>query len=136
MSLEVSEEKFVHEVEKDTSRDLADKDIKESPNVLGFGVFYGDGSSFFGQTLEDWQNAPKESVQLILLYYDEDDGLGNHTRCSISGWDYYAFDGEMFTASNDTRNLCSDYILYGRWMDTDKWKQVVQSALRYQYSFW
>lgn len=117
------------------SEEKFNRSIDDEPRVLGFGIFYGDGSSFFGQTLEDWQRSPKENVQLILLYYDEDDGLGNHTRCSICGWDYYAFDGDTFMASNDTRNLCSDYILYGRWMDTDKWKQIMQSALKYRHKF-
>jgi len=37
-------------------------------DVIGFGVFYGDESNYFGKTLEDWQGAPTENVQLVLLY--------------------------------------------------------------------
>ena len=132
MSSEVSAEKFSHSVEKDISR--AER-VVEAPPVIGFGVFYGDGSSYFGRTEEDWKKAPKEDVQVILLYYDKYDVEGNHYRHSVCGWDYYTFDGYTYMASNDTRNLCSDYILYGKWMDTDKWKQIAKNALEYHHNF-
>ena len=98
-------------------------------DVVGYGVFYGNGESFFGSTLEEWRRAPKENVQLIVLSYKETDEEGNNYRHSICSWDYYAFDGKTFTAGNDTRELCSDYILYGRWMKTEDWKKVVEHAL-------
>lgn len=98
-------------------------------DIIGFGVFYGDGDSFFGSTLDEWRRAPKENVQLILLYYKEIDECGGNYRHSICSWDYYAFDGVCFTASNDTRVLCSDYILYGKWMDTERWRNVVENAM-------
>ena len=104
---------------------VSDKERK----ILGFCLVYGDGDVFFGSSLEDWKNAPKENVQLILLYYEELDELGNNYRHSICSWDYYAFDGKTFTAGNDTRKLCSDYILYGKWMETEEWKRVVKNAM-------
>lgn len=112
----------IHEVSKE-------KFELSGENIVGFGIFYGDGSSFLGRSVDDWKTAPKENVQLILLYYNEYDELGNNLRHSVCSWDYYAFDGKTFMASNDTRNLCSDFILYGRWMDTDKWKRIVECAL-------
>ena len=102
---------------------------KNNECVIGFGIFYGDGRSFFGVTLEEWKQAPKENVQLILLYYSGLDSDGNNYRHSICSWDYYAFDGKTFTAGNDTRKLCSDHILYGRWMKTEDWIKVVEHAL-------
>lgn len=132
MSLEISKEKFTHTIDKDISRDKA---ISEAPEVLGFGVFYGDGSSYFGRTEEDWMRAPKEDVQIVLLYYDKYDVKGNHYRHTICGWDYYAFDGAKYEASNDTRNLSTRNILYGRWMDTEKWREVVNKALDIEYKF-
>ncbi len=109
---------------------MGDKIFKKSiKDVVGFVIIYGDGAHYFGGTLEDWKNAPKENVQLILLYYEELDEEGNNYRHSICSWDYYAFDGKTFTAGNDTRVLCSDSILYGKWMKTEEWIKVVEYAL-------
>ena len=132
MSYEISEEKFVHRVDKDI---LRGDNVDEAPLVLGFGVFYGDGSSFFGQTVEDWKNAPKEDVQTILLYYDKMAAPGVHFRYAINGWDYYSFDGECYMASNDTRNLSSKHLLYGRWMETEAWKNIATKAMRTRHTF-
>ena len=108
-----SENKFTYSIDK----------------VVGFGIFYGDGSNFFGDSLRDWETAPKENVQLILLYLEDLDEQGNNYRHSICSWDYYAFDGKTFTAGNDTRKLCSDYILYGKWLETSKWVEIVEQAM-------
>ena len=104
-------------------------------DVVGYGVFYGNGESFFGSTLEEWKRAPKENVQLIVLYYKETDEEGNNYRHSICSWDYYAFDGENFIASDDTRNLGCDDILYGKWMKTADWRRVVEDALEKHVNF-
>ena len=108
-----------------------DKDFREknAENIVGFRVFYGDGSNYFGKTLDDWKKAPKENVQLVLLYDKDEYEEGKNYRHTICGVDYYAFDGKSFTAGNDTRKLCSDYILYGKWMDIVEWKKITKEAL-------
>lgn len=109
--------------------DYKERSIHSEPRVKGFGIFYGDFSVYWGVNLDDWKEAPKENVQVILLYLDKNDIDGTLYRESICGVDYYAFDGETFTASNDTRTLCSDYILYGKWTDWDNWKAVNDNAI-------
>lgn len=116
---------------KSFSRDVAVDTSKESwrPDVIGFGIFYKDWSTFFGRTEEDWKKAPKENVELILLYLEELDEIGNPLQESVCGWDYYGFDGNTFTAADDTRALSSEEIVYGRWMDTEEWVKLVHWAL-------
>ena len=110
--------------------------MNEKPIIVGFGVFYGDGSSFFGKKVEDWQMTIKENVQLILLYLDKYDEQGNNYRESICSWDYYAFDGKEFTAANDTRLLCSKDILYGWWLDKEEWRRIVTYAMETYTNPW
>ena len=103
---------------------------RQDPPVDYYGIFYGDGYAFFGRTIEDWKNAPKENVQIILLYLSKVDiETGFPLRESFCGLDYYSFDGEVFTASNDTRTLSSDCILYGRWMATEDWIRLTEKAM-------
>ena len=111
-----------------------DKERKE--NILGFGIFYGDGSSFFGITIEDWRLAHKENVQLLLLYLDKFNQTNQPYREAICSWDYYAFDGKEFTAANDTRVLCSKDILYGWWMDKEEWRRIVTYAMETYTNPW
>ena len=96
--------------------------------VLGFCIFYGDKTFFKGTTIQCWNKAPKENVQLVLLYHNVNDSIDNPLRTSICGWDYYSFDGAAYQASNDTRLLSGD-IKYGRWVETDYWHHIVQQAL-------
>jgi len=126
MSLNNSKEKFTHSVKRDVSRDIT---APPAPDVVGFGIFYGNGSSYFGKTEEEWKKARITDVQVILLYYDKYDELGNHYQHSVCGWDYYTFDGVIYEASNDTRNLSSNNILYGKWMQTEIWKNIADKAV-------
>lgn len=116
-------QKYSRDVIVDISKD------EQRPNVIGFGIFYSDWSTFFGKTEEDWKRAPKENVELILLYLDELDEIGNPLQESICGWDYYGFDGSTFMAADDTRALSSEDIVYGRWMNTEEWVKLVHWAL-------
>ena len=106
------------------------RDIHKDPSVIYYGIFYGDGSAFFGRTVEDWKTAPKENVQLILMYLAKTDiETDLPLRESLCSWDYYSFDGKKFMASNDTRVLHSDAIIYGRWMDTAEWIKLTEKAM-------
>ncbi len=102
--------------------------VKEK-GVTGFCIAYGCGTTFSGITEEEWKAAPKENVQLLLLYLDELTEMEVPYRMAASGWDYYSFDGACFYGSNDTRDICGD-IKYGWWTETDAWKALVHKTLR------
>ena len=101
---------------------------EQGGRIIGFRIFYDDRTVFSGRSVEDWDKAPKEGVQLVLLYHEQRDDLGNPYRTSVCSWDYYAFDGKVFSAGNDTRVLSGD-IKYGRWMITEEWLSLSRDSM-------
>ena len=97
--------------------------------VMGWKIWYGDGRVCIGRTLEDWNHAPHDDVQFIMLYKDEQDGMGRPLRHAISGADYYAFDGRRFQHANDTRVL-SGTILYGKWATDEIYTNIDRQAMK------
>lgn len=101
----------------------------EQYEITGFCLIYGQKDVFSGRTKEDWDRAPKENVQLLLLYLDEATHMGVPYRIAVKAYDYYAFDGERYTASHDTRLISGD-IKYGWWMPVEEWKNLMHWSLR------
>jgi len=97
--------------------------------IVGFCLIYGRGETFSGRTKEDWDRAPKEDVQLLLLYLDKLTHMGVPYRVATSGWDYYTYDGSNYRCSNDTRVLSGD-IKYGWWTSDEEWKRLAHWALK------
>jgi len=63
--------------------------------VLGFRIYYGDGSLASGETAEDWKAAASEDVQCVLIFYDRT---------------YECHTGEQFETFNYVENFNqSDY---------------------------
>ena len=58
--------------------------------VVGWKVWYADGSKYVGKTLQEWQKTPDDGVILVMLYYNRHsvDG-GTRYRRICQGDDYY-----------------------------------------------
>lgn len=83
----------------------------------GFKIWYSD--STFDSTQGDWDEAPDDDVQYVMIYFQKKDALGRYTRLAASGCDYYALDMKTreFTSSFDDINKVKGYVKYGKFMD-------------------
>lgn len=79
-------------------------------------IWYGDGS-FFSSSMGEWENAPRENVQVIIKYQNPDT---RKTRIAISGRDFYDFDGKRFYKSDDISKLPGNSIKYGKYLGDPK----------------
>jgi hypothetical protein len=75
-----------------------------------FSIFYDDGSVWRSWTDGDWQDAPAEGVQVVMLYH------GGEYKTIIQGEDVFLIDGESAEKS-------------GRWMRDDDYAALVEQAL-------
>jgi len=114
------------------------KDVK----IEGYKLYYGDGFVFTAKgsylhLFKEWHRAPFENIQIIMLYENKYFGADKkHYRMSISGFDYYLFDGIDFMACNDTRKFSlipKNSLKYGWYMDKEKFKEINEKAIM---DFW
>lgn len=95
--------------------------------IVGFKIWYSD--SVYTSLDGDWENAPSDDVQIVMVYFEMLDGLGRHTRLYSSGCDYYALNkkGE-FTSSFDDIKKVNGHVLYGKFMDYEDLKTLGKVA--------
>ena len=98
---------------------------------IAFKIFYGDHSIYesgIGDKIQlkaDWDDAPKENVQVVVLYENMTIN-NNHTKVLYSGFDYYTFNGEKFVFTNENPE---ETILYGKWaIDYDTFREIFSNA--------
>lgn len=60
--------------------------------MLGFRVWYADGSVESGVTVDDWKALPDDGVVIVVRYNDHADG--SYGRTVFNGGDWYKLDGE------------------------------------------
>lgn len=60
-------------------------------NLLGFGIWYADGSS---QQARDWSVLPSQDILFVYEYFDESYKSNYRYRRVTDGCDWYWFDGE------------------------------------------
>ena len=97
---------------------------KETPHferqkIVGFKIWYSDRCF----TCNDgrWNEAPKDDVQVVMVYFAHKDALGRFTRLYSSGCDYYALDAVTghFSSNFDDISEVSGHVLYGKFMNWD-----------------
>lgn len=62
-----------------------------------FKIWYSD-TQVVGYTQEDWDNAPAEDVQVVVVFYEEEVALGIHFSDAYMGMDEYSFNGKKVYA--------------------------------------
>lgn len=102
-------------------------------HVIAFKIFYAQNKIVVGkgspaELKEAWDNAPNDYVQLVMLYYNETDRDNRPMRYNFQGSDFYAFDGESFSGSNDSREL-SGSIKNGKWISDEAFESIRDKAL-------
>lgn len=114
------------------------KDVK----IAGYKIYYGDGSVYaargpYSHLFKEWKKAPYENIQIIMLYENKYFGADKkHYRMSMSGFDYYLFDGREFMACNDTRKfpaIPKKSLKYGWYVDRKNLNEINKKAMR---DFW
>ena len=78
---------------------------------------------------QTWDKAPNDDVQFIIIYNNTLDAMGRHTRHTMTGEDYYFFDGGTFGSSFNNIDVCFGTILYGRWVDDKIYELITQQAM-------
>ena len=87
--------------------------------VRAFKIWYSD--STFDSTQGAWKEAPKDDVQVVIIYFEKNDALGRPTRLYSSGCDYYALDDEgNFTSHFDDIEKVKGHVLYGKFMNFEE----------------
>lgn len=85
-----------------------------SETLKGWKIWYGDGSTFTSRH-GTWADAPIQDIQIVMLYFDKRDVMGNSLRSVFSGFDYYFKDGDNISAAM-TPSETSGEIKYGKEM--------------------
>jgi len=99
--------------------------------IIAFKIWYSNKvyesktSSF-----EDWKDSPIDDVQLIVFYFDKQDGLNRPTRRMMSGCDYYGrTENDDLSQNFDDKTKVSGYILYGKWTTDENMKRIIDEAI-------
>ena len=110
--------------------------------IVGFKIYYGNDEIYtargsYSHLFDEWKKAPYENIQIIMLYENRRFGEDKkHYRMSLSGFDYYLFDGKDFMACNDTRrftNIPQNALKYGWYIDREKYSKIGRKAIK---DFW
>ncbi|MCK4609427.1 MAG: hypothetical protein KAT71_08090 [Gammaproteobacteria bacterium] len=106
----------------------------KSQKIAGFKIWYSDqaiqSTDLEGKTVyKQWQSAPADDVQVVMVYFERLDGQGRHTRLYSSGCDYYGIDRfGRFTSHFDDVKEVSGHILYGKFMNYEALITLEQGA--------
>lgn len=94
--------------------------------IRAFKIWYSD-KTFDSTQAESkdvfgaWKEAPDEDVQVVVLYFDENDALGRPTRRYMRGQDYYAMDdSENLSESFDDITKVKGVVKYGKYTTEEK----------------
>jgi len=105
---------------------------KNGTYPIGYKIYYGDGSVYTASdlSLETWKNAPHDNVVLVMIHENTENGTGGNTRVSLTGGDYYFYNGDGFSFGHakDTR-VCQGHIIYGWWTTDLLYTDIVNRAL-------
>lgn len=120
---------FVIQINENGTRKIVQNATEGSntPEILGFKVWYSD--STFDSTQGTWKDAPRDDIQVVVLYFTQLDALGQPTRRISKGVDYYALDDNgNYTEDFDNISKVKGHILYGKYMDWDKLMEIDKQA--------
>jgi|SRR3989338_3698279 len=102
--------------------------------LRAFKIWYSDKTFDSAQAAKDvfgaWKEAPDQDIQVVVFYFEENDGLRRPYRRMMQGNDYYALDetGEI-TESFDDITKVRGAVKYGKWTDWDNIVRLAKEAI-------
>jgi len=93
--------------------------------IRGWRIYYGNKGTFDSNDGTHF-DAPKENVQVVLIFFEKNDGMGRPTRQMMSGADFYFWDGREWRQSFDDPSVVSGIVFYGKWMRTEEEFEVIR----------
>ena len=119
------------------NKGMSTKETKQLDHqkIVGFKTWYSD--STYTSNDGKWNDAPKDDVQMVMVYFAHKDALKRFTRLYSSGCDYYALDGSTgrFSSSFDDVSSVSGHVLYGKFMNWDSLMALEKVAFE-DYGEW
>ncbi|MFC1600638.1 hypothetical protein ACFL25_01005 [Patescibacteria group bacterium] len=105
--------------------------------VIGFKIYYGNGITYSSRQ-GSWLKAPRQDVQVVILFENTKDAMGRHTRILFSGDDYYFryFNkkGEPVWESSFTDpKKIKGHVIYGKWLKPDSKYEKLRIKAMYDY---
>lgn len=97
--------------------------------MLGFRIYYGDGTVRSGTTLQEWHEIPADDVQVVLLFLGTQHPDGWDYATELHSHDYYWFNGVQYGITNRASEIprnCS--VKTGKWADHAAWLAVYNRA--------
>lgn len=109
----------------------------EPKKIIGWKIYYADGTKICGKTRQDWDAAPNDGVQCIMIYSDRFDTTGTiRYRTVMASQDYYfmaaGVKSDFIACNNNTDNEvrypgCS--IKKGQWTDEENFDSIFAGAM-------
>lgn len=93
----------------------------EMQRIVAWKLWYSDKT--VDSTEMGWSDAPIDDVQFLMVYFEEKDGLGRHTRLAFSGCDVYHLDMKNnvaeahFQCPTRLQNIKDGTVKHGKFMD-------------------
>lgn len=107
--------------------------------VVGFRIWYVDGTIATGTTRADWEQLPDDGVLIVMLYYNRFDtgGDSRYRRVLMSNDHFWHAPGTMdaiFGQSDDAPHVITAkyeqaHVKRGKWTDDAHYKTVVAAAM-------
>ena len=91
------------------------------PKIRAFKIWYSDKTFDSTQAVAKdvfgaWKEAPDQDVQVVMFYFDENDGMGRPTRKYMRGEDFYAMDEtENLSEHFDDITKVKGVVKYGKY---------------------
>ena len=101
--------------------------------VIGWKIWYGDGSTFFSKQ-GTWESAPNQDVQVLMTYFSTRDNMGRSCRQVWSGMDYYFMENNIWGCSFDDASMIKGIVKYGKWMQSEDEFDALQATAMEDYS--
>ncbi|MCR4342578.1 MAG: hypothetical protein NUV40_01580 [Patescibacteria group bacterium] len=103
--------------------------------IKAFKIWYSDKTFDSAQaTAKDifgaWKEAPDQDIQVVVFYFDENDGLGRPARRYMRGQDFYAMDGEEnLSESFDDITKIKGEVKYGKYTTDENISKIEVESL-------
>ena len=106
------------------------------PKIRAFKIWYSDKTFDSTQAVAKdvfgaWKEAPDQDVQVVMFYFDENDGMGRPMGRVMKGQDYYAMDenGNLSEHFDDIAKV-SGAVKYGKFTDWNNLMRLEEISFR------
>lgn len=103
--------------------------------IKAFKIWYSDKTFDSTQAVAKdvfgaWKEAPDQDIQVVVFYFEENDGLGRPTRRSMSADDYYSMDElENLYQSFDDITKVKGAVKFGKFTTMENLVRIEKEAV-------